>query len=72
LWETAGFWLYTVRAVELSVFPGNYLDQWRALLAGSSSGAGATGSSSGTSVVGGSLPTYYLGGSRTGAVQVPA
>jgi hypothetical protein len=72
LWQTAGVWLYTVRAVELSVFPGNYLDQWRALLAGSSSGAGASGSSTGTSVIGGSLPTYYLGGSRTGAVQVPA
>jgi hypothetical protein len=73
LWETAGSWLYTVRATELSVFGGNYLDQWRALLAGSSSGSSASvGSSSGTTVVGGALPTYYLGGSRFHAVQVPA
>jgi hypothetical protein len=69
LWETAGTWLYTVRATELDVFPGNYLDQWRALLAGSSSGGSAVvGDSTGTSVIGGSLPTYYMGGSRTGAV----
>lgn len=73
LWETAGSWLYTVRATELSVFGGNYLDQWRALLAGSSSGSSASvGTSSGTTVVGGALPTYYLGGSRFHAVQVPA
>ena len=73
LWETAGFWLYTVRATELSVFGGNYLDQWRALLAGSSSGSSASvGSSTGTTVVGGALPTYFLGGSRFHAVQVPA
>jgi hypothetical protein len=71
--ETATSWLYTVQATELSVFGGNYLDQWRALLAGSSSGGGATiGSSSGTTVIGGALPTYDLGGSRFHAVQVPA
>lgn len=71
-WQTAGIWLYTVRATELSVFPGNYLDQWRALLGADSFGVVAPASaSSGVSVLS-SPGTYYLGGSRTGAVQVPA
>ena len=71
-WETAGFWRYRVQATELSVFGGNYLDQWRALLAGSSSGSGSSGSSTGTTVLGTVPPPYYLGGSRFHAVQVPA
>ena len=44
VWVTGGFWEYRIKATELSVFPGSYLDQWRALLAGSSSGGGAVGS----------------------------
>lgn len=72
LWQTAGFWLYTVRAVELSVFPGNYLDQWRALLAGSASGSTASaGSSTGTMIVNAPAPVP-MGGSRFYAVRVPA
>lgn len=72
--ETASSWLYTIRATELSVFGGNYLDQWRALLAGSSSGSSAhVGKSSGGGAAGGSgaLPVCPLGGSRIHAVRVP-
>jgi hypothetical protein len=65
-------WQYRVSAVELSVFPGTYLDQWRALLAGSASGSGATGTSSGVVATGSGVPVNYLGGSRFHAVQVPA
>jgi hypothetical protein len=67
------YWQYNVSATELSVFPGTYLDQWRALLAGSSSGSGSIGTSSGVVATGsGGVSTIYLGGSRFHAVQVPA
>lgn len=71
-WVTGGFWEYRIKATELSVFPGNYLDQWRALLQGSSSGGGASASSSsGTTVLSNPAPVP-LGGSRFHAVQLPA
>jgi len=68
------WWAYTVTAVELDVFPGTYLDQWRAMLNGSSSGLGVSvGTSSGVSVVSSTGHVQgYLGGSRYHAVQVPA
>jgi hypothetical protein len=68
------YWEYRFNATELSVFPGSYVDQWRALLAGSASGS-SSGSSSGVSTVtssgGGGATQYYLGGSRFHAVQLP-
>jgi len=68
------WWVYTVTAIELDVFPGTYLDQWRAMLSGSSSGLGVSvGTSSGVSVVSSTGHVQaYLGGSRYHAVQVPA
>lgn len=70
---TATHWEYQVRATELTVAGGTYLEQWRALLGGMASGSTASvGTSTGTTVIGGALPTYDLGGSRFHAVQVPA
>jgi hypothetical protein len=67
-------WVYRLTAVELTDYDGGYLAAWRALLGGSTSGAGSavTTGPSGDVFVTGTPPLYYMGGSRTGAVQVPA
>lgn len=68
-------WNYVVAAVELTLYDGGYLAAWRALLNGSSSGAGSavTAVEGGGSVTVLSTPSpYFLGGSRVHAVQVPA
>ena len=72
--DTDTFWVYHLVAVELTVYDGGYLAAWRALLEGSSSGAGSVVTqATGGTVTTMSLPSpYYLGGSRFHAVQVPA
>ena len=72
--ETDTYWVYRFTAVELTVYDGGYLAAWRALLAGSASGAGSVvTSATGGDVTIASFPgPIYLGGSRFHAVQVPA
>jgi predicted heme/steroid binding protein len=69
---SSGCWSYAFRGTELSVFPGNYLDQWRALLHADQT-INVAGDSTDIDIINGtSLPSpIYLGGSRFHAVQVP-
>lgn len=73
--ESASSWVSRVRGTELTVFPGTYLDQWRALLGGAAGGGGGAATGGGVVVVGGTTTlntgSAYLGGSRNTAL-VPA
>lgn len=69
--QTDLFWRYGFRAIESATYQGSYLDQWRALTGGSSSGvASASGGGGSASVTVLSSPVY-MGGATATAVTNP-
>jgi hypothetical protein len=64
-------WVYSFHAIESSTYQGSYLDQWRQLTGGSSSGVSTvSGGGVSTTVTVLSSPVY-LGGSYTQSVTNP-
>lgn len=64
-------WVYSFRAIENSTYQGSYLDQWRALTGGSSSGISTVSGGGSTATVTVLSSPVYLGGSETQSVTNP-
>lgn len=65
------FWVYQFGATESATYQGSYLDQWRALTGGSSSGVSSVsgGGGGGTSIVTALTPVYMGGATATGVTN---
>ena len=65
------FWVYQFTATESATYQGSYLDQWRALTGGSSSGVTSVSGGGGSTTVTVLPSPVYMGGASTISVTNP-